>query len=145
MINNPGGTPRSGSLADGENVNINGPLSWANNAGDKVTVEISNPTGLETRGTFTGGGLHISFFEPGVFEETSSDYYTGGGGTIYISSQEGGFDYTVSCESALPVLTSVTPGSGGAGPTVTRGGQALYGLAGEVAVHIGGVAATPRA
>ncbi|WP_407351277.1 autotransporter domain-containing protein [Luteimonas sp. R10] len=142
LINSPDGTPRTGSVEPNQNVNINGPDSWANNAGDKVTVEISNPTGLQTRGTFTGGGLHISFFEPGVFEGTSSDYYRGGGGTIYINSQEGGFDYTISCESALPVLASVTPGSGGAGTTVTLGGQALYGLADEVAVTIGGVAAT---
>ncbi|WP_370562533.1 autotransporter domain-containing protein [Luteimonas sp. C3_2_a3] len=142
LINSPDGTPRTGSVEPNQNVNINGPNSWANNAGDKVTVEISNPTGPQTRGTFTGGGLHISFFEPGVFEGTSSDYYRGGGGTIYINSQEGGFDYTISCESARPVLASVTPGSGGAGTTVTLGGQALYGLADEVAVTIGGVAAT---
>ncbi|WP_149193192.1 autotransporter domain-containing protein [Luteimonas suaedae] len=142
LVNSPDGTPRTGSLEPNQNLNINGPNSWANNAGDKVTVEISNPTGLDARGTFTGGGLHISFFGPGVFEGTSSDYYSGGGGTIYISSQEGGFDYTISCESALPVLASVTPGSGGAGTTVTLGGQALYGLADEVAVTIGGVAAT---
>lgn len=142
LINSPDGTPRTGSLAPNQNLNINGLNSWANNAGDKVTVDISNPSGPATRGTFTGGGLHISFFGPGVFEGTSSDYYRGGGGTIYINSQEGGFDYTISCESALPVLASVTPGSGGAGTTVTLGGQALYGLADEVAVTIGGVAAT---
>lgn len=142
LINSPDGTPRTGSLEPGQNVNINGTDSWASNAGDKVTVEISNPTGPETRGTFTGGGLHISFFEPGVFEGASSDYYRGGGGTIYISSQEGGFDYTLSCESALPVLASVTPASGSAGTDVTLGGQALYGLSDEVTVTIGGIAAT---
>ncbi|MGY0558657.1 MULTISPECIES: autotransporter domain-containing protein [unclassified Lysobacter] len=140
VINNPDGTPRSGSVADGGSVDLND-VSWASNVGDTVSFEISNITAGST-GYFSGADISTSFDDAGAFQETVGNYYSGGAGSISLSSDTGGFDYTISCASALPVLASVSPDSGEVGTSVTLSGQALYGFDTELSITIGGVAAT---
>ncbi|MGY1426553.1 autotransporter domain-containing protein [Lysobacter sp. A289] len=140
VINNPDGTPRSGSVANGGGVDLND-VSWASNVGDTVSLEISNITAGST-GYFSGAGISLSFSDAGAFQETVGSYYSGGSGSISLSSDTGGFDYTISCASAPPVLASVSPASGEVGTSVTLSGQSLYGFDNEVSITIGGVAAT---